>query len=191
MRYEAKEGKTSSWDKARASALEAIKDARIDELALPLVGILNSKPDYFTTSSCSGRINIIELEDFGAKFTASFLATWHGPCTSDGIKAALSKASRQVWLKVEPPIIHVSCRDLAAADALLKIAYATGFKYSSIKSLKNGVLVEINSSEKMELPLFDNGMILVGGSYISYLADIANKKMEKACAKLARLTRAL
>ncbi len=181
----------SSWDKAKASVLEAIKGAQIDGLALPLLNKLNSNPLYFTTSSCSGRINILELEDFGSKSTASFLATWHGPCTSEGIKKALSGATRQVWLKVEPPIIHVSCRDLAADDALLKTAYATGFKYSSIKSLKNGVLVEINSSEKMEVPLFDNGRVLVGDSYIDYLASIANRKIVRIIAKLERLTQAL
>lgn len=190
MRSEVKEGKPSGWDKARASALEAIKSAEIDVLAIPLVNKLNSKKDYFTTSSCSGRINILELDGFGAKFTADFLATWHGPCTADGIRKALSKASRQVWLKVEPPIFHVSCRDLAAADALLKTAYAAGFKYSSIKSLKNGVLVEINSSEKMELPLFDK-RLLVTDDYISYLADIANRKMVRIQAKLVKLTKAL
>jgi len=190
MRSAAKDGKESSWDKARAASLEAIKGAEIDILAIPLVNKLNSKKDYFTTSSCSGRINILELDGFGAKFTADFLATWHGPCTSEGIKAALSKASRQVWLKVEPPIIHVSCRDLDAADALLKTAYSAGFKYSSIKSLKNGVLVEINSSEKMELPLFDE-KLLVTDDYIAYLADIANKKMERSYAKLMKLTKAL
>ena len=177
----------SDWDKAKESVLEKIKGAEIDELVLPLVEKLNARSDYYTTSSCAGRTNLLEVDNFGAKSSASFLATWHGPCTRDGIRQALSKASRQVWLKVEPTILHVSCRGLDAANALLTICYSAGFKYSGIKSLKN-LIVEINSTERMEVPLVENGKLLVSDAYIRYLTSMANKKIRKVHEKLERLT---
>ncbi len=180
----------SDWDKAKESVLEGIKGAEIDELVLPLVEKLNASSDYYTTSSCAGRTNLVELDDFGAKASASFLATWHGPCTPEGIRQALSKASRQVWLKVEPTILHVSCRNLDAVDALLKTCYSAGFKYSSIKSLKN-LIVEINSTERMEVPLVENGKLLVSDAYIKCLASMANKKLKRVHEKLERLTNRL
>ena len=178
----------SDWIGLKQRSMEDIKGAEIDELAVPLVEKLNAASSYYTTSSCAGRINLLEVDDFGKKSTASFLATWHGPCTLEGLKQALSKATRQVWLKAEPPILHVSCRDLDVANALLKTCYSAGFKYSSIKSLKNGVLVEINSTEKMEVPLVEGGNLLVSDSYLEYLVSMANRKIAKAHAKLERLT---
>ena len=181
------------WEERKKRVLAALKCRKdVDELVVPILDKLNSSPDYYTTSSCAGRINIIEVDTFGEKKNAVFLGTWHGMVTFNEVLAALEKRKgRQVWLKSEPPIIHIRCRDLKPAEELLKIAYAAGFKYSSIKSLKKGVLVEINSSERLELPLAEGEKLLVTEDYLCYLTEIANKKIEKSHSKLLRLKKLL
>jgi len=62
---------------ARSRALKALRKAideeKLDEKILPVVEKINSISDYFTTSSCSGRMVILEVPSFGRKRKARFL----------------------------------------------------------------------------------------------------------------------
>jgi len=53
--------------KAISSLKKAIEKGKIDEKALPIVKKINAIGDFFTTSSCSGRIAVLEIPSFGQK----------------------------------------------------------------------------------------------------------------------------
>lgn len=184
------------WKNSKKQALEklerAISSGEADRKILPLVKKINSHEKYCTTSSCAGRIALIELKNFGSKKESGFLKRWHGTVKPEEFEKSLGKiGEQQLWLKVEPPILHVKCADLESAQRLLNAAYNTGWKYSSIKSLRAGVLVEIGGSERMELPVAIDGERIAGMEYLRTVLSIANEKLKKAQGKLKRLEKAV
>jgi len=179
---------------SRKTALKKLSDAKregkVDPEVLQLLNTLNSVP-YYTTSSCAGRIHLYEIAGFGEKSTVNHLGKWHSEVGSDEFfRAIRDHTKNELWLKVQPPIIHVACDDLESANNLLKISYNSGFKYSSIKST-SPFLVEITSSEHMELPLGKDGKILVDDNYLTYLHNISNQKLKKSQSKIYRLIKNL
>lgn len=54
----------ASWKKQALSGVDFSRKGSIDEAILDLVAFINIQPDYFTTSSCSGRIILFEEVSF-------------------------------------------------------------------------------------------------------------------------------
>ncbi len=184
------------WKNEKKQALKKLEKAvdagEADEKALPLIKKINSRREYYTTSSCAGRIALIELKKFGSKKESGFVCRWHGAAKWGEFEKNIENTEKQqLWLKVEPPILHVKCETIESAQKLLNLAYNNGFKYSSIKSLRQGALVEIGSSERMELPVAINGKIIVDKEYLKTVLRLANEKLKKSQGKLKRLEKAL
>ncbi len=181
---------------ARNKAMEALKKAiqekKVDEKALPIVEKINKLGDYFTTSSCSGRIVLLEIPTFGRKRKAKFLGKWHRKIKLGEMKEALNKAKKgEIWFLVQSSIFHVSTISMENARKLLNVANQSGFKYSSIKTFNGKIVVEILSTERIDAPLGKDGEIFVGDDYLKILVEIANKMMERMDKKLKRLEKNL
>lgn len=62
---------------------------------------------------------------------------------------------------VEPPILHICCKDVKSASVLINHSHTHGFKSSGIFSIKpDKVMVEIKGSEKLEVPLVKQNNLL-------------------------------
>ena len=173
----------------------ALSEGKVDKEIAPLLNKINTTQyngiKYYTTSSCAGRIHLYEIEGFGNKLTMNHLGKWHSKVGSEDFsKAVKAHKENELWLKVQPPIIHIACPDLDSANSLLKTAYSSGFKYSSIKST-SPFLVEITSSEHMELPLGKDGKLFVGERYLKFLLGLSNEKLKKSQSKIERLIKNL
>ena len=142
------------WAEYRKRKLEGYKRARseVDKDILPLLELINSVEDYVTLSSCSGRIAVMDMPDFGNKLESVFIGKWHRPVEFEEALDAVRKGCKTTWLIMFPPIIHVACRDLVAAEKLMKTANEAGFRRCGIISLRNNV-VEIASLERVEVPV--------------------------------------
>jgi len=166
----------------------AMARKKVDEKAMPIIEKLNEMADFFTTSSCSGRIALLEIPLPGRKRKAKFLGKWHHDISMKDLEKALGKATNgELWFLVQSPIFHVFTISLKNAKALLHAAIQSGFKYSSIKSINGKVMVEILSTEKMDVPIGKDGKIFVSKEYLSLLTEIANLLMKKMDKKLKRL----
>jgi len=167
---------------------KAMKSKEVDRKAIPIIDKLNSTDEFFTTSSCSGRIVIIELPSIGNKIDARFLGKWDDKIKIQDIENALKNAEKgEIWMLAQPPIFHVSAADIDAASKLVKVAKQSGFKNSSIRSIGRKVAVEISSTEEMDVPLGMDGKLLCNEKYLSLLISIANEITEKAETKLSML----
>jgi tRNA wybutosine-synthesizing protein 3 len=165
-------------------ASERLQD--VDENLKPLLTLINKKKDYYTTSSCSGRITL--LEDRGGKGDDKIQAKWHKKVTLDELLHELKKCGGKIWFKYECPIIHVVARDADKASKLLVIAHEAGFKRAGIHSIKKErVLLEILSTERIELPVTEDGQILVDSEHLSRIVAEANRKYEVGLWKLEKL----
>ena len=120
-----------------------------DDDIVELLTAINKHAEYKTTSSCSGRIAIIDCQK---KAISSWLFKSHDTVKADDIIKTVKNCSETVWFMQEPLIIHVKCASLDAAEKLLEIAHATGLKHSGIISLKS-LMVELRSHERVEVPV--------------------------------------
>jgi tRNA wybutosine-synthesizing protein 3 len=163
------------------------RKGEVDELIIPLIEYLNSLENYYTTSSCSGRIYLLTQAD--KKPDVKWLYVSHDVVDEEKIIDVLKRdiPEDMVWLRQENMILHVACRTIKDADALLKIARDIGFRRSGIIADSNIIIVEVCGTEKMDVPLSDNGKLVVEDKYIKMVVNIANEKFLKGKSKLERL----
>ena len=181
-----------NFENEKKQALEKLikfdnsKKGFIDKEILPLIQKINKHKDYYTTSSCAGRIMIIKPSKI--KHEAKWLFYSHEYAKTKDIKDSLTSIpSGILWLRMEPPIIHIACRDLDSADKLLKKANEAGFRRPSILSFKKRVIVEIMIPSKMDVPISQDKEILVDDNYLEILIEQANNKLKQSREKIDKL----
>jgi tRNA wybutosine-synthesizing protein 3 len=176
-------------DKAMKQLAEARKRDEADKDIAGLVDLINSNRDFYTTSSCAGRIAVLQTPKGHDKRESKWLGKWHHEIGLQDLKGALGKHDGDVvYLQSECPILHVVSRDIENAEKILFEAQQSGFKRSGIQAINpERVLVEICSTEILEVPLAEDGEILVEDTYLDYLANIANTKFLAGREKLRRL----
>ncbi len=181
------------FEKFRDEKLREYRKAKsrgeVDEDIIPLLDLINSVPDFVTLSSCSGRIAVMDIPDFGDKRCAKFLGKWHGKVDVEDARKAIEAGCNTVWLIQFPPIIHVACSNLESARDLLKIANESGFRRSGVISIRK-LVVEIASLERMELPVARNGKMIVSSEYLKFVVDLSNEKLAEGKRRLKRFSSA-
>jgi len=173
-------------DKAINGLKASISVGDVDEELIPLLGVINSLEDYYTTSSCAGRISL--LCDLGGKGANKFLGKWHRKVDAGQVLSALKGNKRTVWFMYEPPILHVVAKTLEKADEFIKAAREAGFKRSGIQSIKDGrVLIEILSTERIDAPVASVKGMLIDEEDLNFLSKASNKKLMQSRQKISRL----
>ena len=170
---------------------EAISENRVDKDILDTLNLINSRKEYYTTSSCAGRIALIWMPDLGDKKRAEFLGKWHGKITyEDMIECLEFRDHGVVFLISQSPIIHVASYDLKSAVKIRNLAYSCGFKNTGIKSINKNIIVEILSTERIDVPLGEKEL-LVDEKYLRFLIKYANMALERSRKKLKKLNEKL
>jgi len=166
---------------------QAIGENKVDKTVLPLLTIINESTCYYTSSSCAGRIVLLQLPQIGDKQNAQFLGKWHRTIeASELISASKNADTGQLWLLAQSPIIHLTAKTTAAANSMLKTAISCGFKNSGIRSLDKKIVVEICSTERLDAPVGKDGVLFCNDEYLKLLVSIANEVLEKSREKLSR-----
>ncbi len=167
-----------------------IKNGRVDAKIIPLLEEINSIPYYYTTSSCAGRIVVLELPQLGDKKNAVFLGRWHRMVYRREVEETFRKSSRgYIWFLAQSPIFHVAAYTMEDADRLLKAGYAAGFKHSGLKNIGDKIIVELTSTERLDAPIGRDGLILCSEEYLELLVENANLVIKRGEEKLMRLKR--
>ena len=181
---------------AKERALTKLKvasaDKKVDEKILPILEILNGIEGVYTSSSCAGRIVLLQIPRLGDKRGAVFLGVWHRSIVSEEITSAAVKATQGIlWLLAQAPILHIGVETTDLATILIKTAVLSGFKNSSMKSSGKKTVVELSSTERLDAPIGRNGCLYCEGDYLHLLTEIANEVIERSQQKLIRLERNL
>ena len=152
----------------RSAALKKLDEAAsrglVDEDVMPLLISLNSVDELVTTSSCSGRFQLISVPRTGDKLGSTILGKWHREVAEEEVLDAVDKwdGEGELHLLVQPLLVHVRARDIVSAARLRSLAHGCGLKFSTIRSIKIvdggdippwGVVVEILGTERMEIPI--------------------------------------
>ncbi|MCC7572952.1 MAG: hypothetical protein KO464_06145 [Candidatus Methanofastidiosum sp.] len=168
---------------------KVIDEGEVDFRIIDTLNILNSKQSYYTTSSCAGRIILIELGEIGDKRESNFIFKSHERVDYKDIWRIINEYSgnKMLFLIVNSPIIHVVCRDIESAKKLINISKDSGFKYSSIFSIGEKIIVEIRSTEKMDIPVVKNRKVYPSEEYVIMLVEIGNQLIERIKKKIEKL----
>jgi len=175
--------------------LDKSKKGSIDERAIPLITTINKKDNYYTTSSCSGRVYL--WSGTGKKNETQWIKVSHDPIKVDFLKLdnihshdpikvdflkldniQSSQESEQIiWLRLEAFIMHIACKDINAANQLLEQVHPI-FKKSCILTASNKIIVEIRGSEFIEMPIYKDNFLIFSGD-LNWLTDLINQKLQK------------
>jgi len=170
----------------------AKNESKVDIDIIPIIDLINSYDEYYTSSSCYGRIVLLELPEFGDKKNANFLGKWHRKIEKNELLKVIKNSSKgQIWFLVQSPIIHVFSKDLGSGDKLVKKAISCGFKNSGFRSVKKNIVVEITSTERIDAPIGFDGHLYFNDDYIDLLIFISNNMIERFSEKLNRLRKEL
>lgn len=174
----------------------------VDKGIKAIVAEINSKNDCYTTSSCSGRIILLEMKS-KRKDECDWIFTKHDKVNLNEIKNALTnyynknnsikksnqnKKINQIWFKQQPLILHVASRNLEAAKKLLEAARKV-FKHSGIISISDKkVVIEVVGNERIETIIADENFV-ADENYIKQLVNYANDNFLQNKIKSGRLLR--
>ncbi|XP_052816279.1 tRNA wybutosine-synthesizing protein 3 homolog [Mya arenaria] len=173
----------STFDKQKASCLAGVDLSRkgsIDAPITDIVALINANDDFFTTSSCSGRIIIVDNDSGGSvkKKGCRWVLTSHEAVSVDEVTESLKTVQCNAVFKFEPFIMHIQCRGLEHAQAMLNAAVSSGNRNSGISVGNKGKFITaIRSTQSLEVPLTSKGRLLVDEKYLQFLVSLANSKM--------------
>ncbi len=186
---------STSWEKRKNSFLARLVKDRctgyFDEEMSSLVSLINSHPSMYTTSCCSGRVSMVKVSNPWTKSNAKIIGKWHEKITVDEVVKHLKDSlddKSNLWVLLQPPIIHVACKSLDVAQTLISKARNSGFKETGIFTVKcNHIMVDIKSSEKIGIPLILNGEIIPNTEKLERLCEYLNFSLKNLKTKIKRL----
>ena len=140
---------------------------------------INKLDNYYTTSSCSGRIVI--LKNCKEKKDDLFIKVWHDKISIGDLKIVLEniKINDLIYFKQEPCILHVACRNLKSAQEIHDLGKEAGWKRCGIIASDKRFVVELNATQKLEFPIFYK-TILGDDYFLEIVVREANRKLEES-----------
>ena len=188
------------------------KKGYVDKDIKEIVDVINSKKDYYTTSSCAGRIVLLEMKS-ARKNDCDWIFTKHDKVNFKEINDALNKYKKinqtrerplnvdnneetsfesgfkyPIWFKQQPLILHVACRNVDAAKRLLEISRKIFRRAGIIGITERKVMIEIIGDERLETIVADKNFV-ADGRYIKNLIGYANRNFVENKKKSERLLR--
>eukprot|EP00978_Attheya_sp_CCMP212_P004412 scaffold9637_cov47-Attheya_sp.AAC.3 len=125
------------------------------------------------------------------KALSSNKTTPDGHAILDASSEQNNETARQLWLRFEPFILHVACRTMNAAGALMAAARPAfknvGLTAFSSSSQSSKFIVAIWGDEGLDMPLlnFSNGTFLFSGQEV-WLQELVNERHLRNWEKIAR-----
>ncbi len=161
-----------------------------DEKVLSLCNKINSQENYYTTSSCSGRVVIMIDED--KKGSGLFLKIYHDKINLKELEEVIKELSKKhskkkIKFKQEPCALNVVCRSFEDAVDLIDSARNAGWKKVGLISFKKRFVIGLNSTERLEFPVIDKGNILVDSDFLKLIVKDSNKKLKMSWDKIKKL----
>ncbi|MBW2978234.1 hypothetical protein KY331_05290 [Candidatus Woesearchaeota archaeon] len=167
--------------------LDKSKKGAIDKEILALINLINKNPYYYTTSSCSGRIVLLEKKS-EKKQEAKWLLITHKKTSFKEINSKLKNLPKYpVWFRFEPMILHLAADSIQNAQKIINTARNIGFKRSGIQSTRKKIIIEIASTEILNTIIADKSKLLVNDDHLKILIKEANKKLKRTQRKIKEL----
>ena len=165
-----------------------------DKKIIALCEKLNKSKNYYSTSSCSGRIVLII--DSNKKTYGLFLKIHHTLISLSQLKRDLNEIigkskGQLIIFKQEPCGLHVACRSLKDAQVLVSKARKNGWKKSGIISSDKRFIVEMFGTGKLEFPIIKDCRLLVDERFLKEILKKSNKNLKKSWKQINSLKKSI
>lgn len=182
------------WSRRREEAykrfLEDVEIGYVDRDVIDLVKLAFSKKRIFTTSSCSGRITVVDAAYPWIRDESYVVFKKHEPVDPHEIETTISsRPVHRYWMVVSGPIIHFSLAYLEDTQKLLTVLRECGFKHSGVISItSSGIVVEAVSGVWTPFLLKDGDQIIVAD--LKHVVGVANSILAEGKSRLKKLYKA-
>ncbi|MCK4552877.1 hypothetical protein KAT80_01610 [Candidatus Pacearchaeota archaeon] len=168
------------------SKLDKSSKKKWDRKIVSLCEKINSFENFYTTSSCSGRVVLII--DNVKKAPGLFIKVWHDLISFGELKRSLEKIKKgKINFKQEPVILHVACDSLEESLDFLKKARSVGFKRGGIiAGNENRFVLELIGTEKLEFLIIENKKILVDDKFLKVVVKKSNENLKKSWSRIQK-----
>ena len=192
-------------DDLRTNSNDLSPKGSVDAPIAPLIALINSSPDFYTTSCCSGRIALFLHTQPNQPKTGRWLLVDHHQVDWTRVKEAVEAGMKGGGdggeesvgvLKFEPFILSIACRSLSSASALLAAAVQSGCRESGIgglhlpgegsdesdagsSALPRPVMVSVRCSIRLEVPVLYHGRCVVSEDFLRLLVQQVNGKLTR------------
>ncbi len=180
-----------SWSRLKEQVWSMIEEDRLIGYLDPgieeVLGKLNRIPLIATTSSCIGRITIIDgVRPWDRRDSLIVYKTHTRPMPSE-VHRVLSRPFRNLWIKATGPILHLRTPSIQCASWTLEVFRPHGFKHSGIISLDQarGYTVELMSGVDVTAPIRLDGRDIVEPGRVQEILDRVMDYIEDARRGLA------
>lgn len=170
-----------------------MKEGAVDGDIVPLLALINSFEEMYTLSSCSGRTALIELPDIGDKKHAVFHGKWHRPVSFDEVMEAVrsyqesGSTDTYLYLLTQSPIFHINIKNFTLAKTMFQLARNCGFKHSAFKSITPPFLLEVLSTERVDIPVGFNRQLMVREETLRFFVVRCCHALKRSKKKLGNL----
>ena len=167
---------------------KAIAEGKADKKMIPFCKKIMQNKNYYTTSSCSGRIGLFDLDKDEKKREKVFHKKWHTKPTLEQVWKALQEKNKyNLWFKQEPLVLVIGTNSLENAKKILQACNRAGIKRANIMHFEEGkILVEIMGTHYMSFLAKEKNKILIDKKLLKKQLEYANKKLEKNWQMLER-----
>lgn len=160
----------------------AIREKKIDPLMIDISQFMEKTPHFFTTSTCSGRITLMDLNENESKKENVFYRKWHSTATfSDvwnGIEAYDKKGN--LWLRQDAFVYVIGTNTWENVKRIIRACQEAGVKRYGVHHFEDEkILMEIFGTQNMSIPLSTKGKMLVDKEAVREWVKIANRKWKQ------------
>jgi tRNA wybutosine-synthesizing protein 3 len=169
-------------ERHKKTFLEAVKKGKADKKIVPLCRHISKTKNYFTSSSCAGRIVLLDVGKEGNKKEAAFHSKWHRKVKLKEVMEEIKRKQKEeeLWFKLDPFILHLGTNKLKNAKKILMQARKAGIKRAGIMTAEEGkFIVELIGTQSISLPVKIKEKILIREEYLKQIIEKANQKLEK------------
>lgn len=173
-------------ERAMESLKKALEKGEVDEPIIPYLEVINSYEEFYTTSSCYGRITVDDTPLIENKREHDWLGKWHRTVRVEEVERAINARKKDVvWIKQDPFILHIGARDFEAAEKLLYAARElTGLKRAGIMHTSPRIMIEVMGLDFMACPVVIKGIRVIEN--LEKVVEIANMKFKRNEERLRR-----
>ncbi|MCX8189459.1 MAG: hypothetical protein N3F64_07075 [Nitrososphaeria archaeon] len=187
------------WEKRKASFYSRmerdIATGYFDKEMESLIRTIFKIEGAYPTSSCSGRILIIASRVPWKKRNVKIVYKIHEINKSSKqqiLRKILELEDEDLWLYLQPPIIHVSCLNIKIATELIKLARNTGFKESKIfMKTKTGWHLELKGKELLVVPIKLENILLFELEKLELIIEEALRILNDFKEKIIKFSRGI
>lgn len=161
-------------------ALEtAIREKKIDPLMIGISQHVAQTPEFFTTSTCSGRITLMELNENETKKENVFYRKWHRRVKNNEVQEAVNAytGKQNLWLRQDSFVYVLGTNSWENAKKIIRACQAAGVKRYGVHHFENEkILMEVFGTQHLSIPLVIKGKKLSDQTALREYVKIANRK---------------